>query len=202
MSITGRSYDPTVGDKYNRPLAKRMRELVSNAQTTKGLTAFVGISPQAISSFKSGTHSPTIENLQKIAEYFDTSVDYLLGLTDDKNPVAVAANKTGLEVSTVELLAWMKKEKWNELDVLNLFLSDESLISLLLEFENLIDVRRQADQFDKARALYEETFVQFSASQKLNGIMDRVATAFIESGYKTRRQMMEAEEGGTDDGKH
>jgi transcriptional regulator with XRE-family HTH domain len=42
----------------------------------------IGISQGLMSDYKNGVKLPTINNLIKIADYFDVSVDYLLGRTD------------------------------------------------------------------------------------------------------------------------
>lgn len=44
-----------------------------------------GISAGLMSEYKNGIKLPTIENLAKIADYLDCSVDYLLGRTDNPN---------------------------------------------------------------------------------------------------------------------
>ena len=48
------------------------------------LSANTNISQSRISNWKAGTHLPSAETLIIIADYFDVSVDYLLGRT--KNP--------------------------------------------------------------------------------------------------------------------
>lgn len=45
-----------------------------------------GIAQSTLSDWKLGKSVPSTENMLKIAEYFDVSVDYLLGKTDTKNP--------------------------------------------------------------------------------------------------------------------
>lgn len=42
-----------------------------------------GISPGLMSEYSNGIKTPTVENLAKIADYLDCSVDYLLGRTDN-----------------------------------------------------------------------------------------------------------------------
>lgn len=41
-----------------------------------------GISQGLMNEYKSGKKLPTLQNLLKIADYLDVSVDYLLGRTD------------------------------------------------------------------------------------------------------------------------
>lgn len=45
------------------------------------LSKVIGVSQGNISDWKSGRSTPSIEALVKIAEYFNVSVDYLLGYT-------------------------------------------------------------------------------------------------------------------------
>ena len=50
----------------------------------KGVTAYqvskeTGISQATLSSWKKGTYTPKQDKLQKIADYFGVSIDYLLG---------------------------------------------------------------------------------------------------------------------------
>lgn len=47
--------------------------------------------------------SPKIENIQKVADYFNVSVDYLLGRTDDEQIDTIAAHHDGDEWSDGEL---------------------------------------------------------------------------------------------------
>ena len=52
---------------------------ISEYKIAKG----TGISQGLINDYKKGNKSPTINNMSKIAEYLDCSVDYLLGRTQD-----------------------------------------------------------------------------------------------------------------------
>ena len=56
----------------------------------KRITAYriakeTGISQGLMNEYKSGKKSPNIQNLVKIADYLDCSIDYLLGRTDNPN---------------------------------------------------------------------------------------------------------------------
>lgn len=39
-----------------------------------------------ISRWENGIHEPTLENAKYLSQYFDVSVDYLIGLTDKRTP--------------------------------------------------------------------------------------------------------------------
>ena len=63
---------------------KRLYELrTSHSLNQKQLGEIVGLSHKAISTMESGTRYTTIEKLVQLADYFDVSSDYLLGLSDD-----------------------------------------------------------------------------------------------------------------------
>ncbi len=39
-----------------------------------------------VSRWESGTNEPSLENARNLATYFDVSLDYLIGLTDNRTP--------------------------------------------------------------------------------------------------------------------
>lgn len=55
-------------------------------KSLKDVAEELGLSRHAFYSWK--TSSPKAESLEKVANYFDVSVDYLLGRTDNSSPVA------------------------------------------------------------------------------------------------------------------
>ncbi|KHO63394.1 SOS-response transcriptional repressors (RecA-mediated autopeptidases) [Thermoanaerobacter sp. YS13] len=64
----------------------RIRDL----RTEKGisqneLAKALGLTQQAISAYENGLREPDLETLNKIANYFNVSIDYLLGRTDIRN---------------------------------------------------------------------------------------------------------------------
>lgn len=65
---------------------QRFNILISQKQLTAYKVAKdAGISQGLMNEYKNGVKLPTIQNLIKIADYLDCSVDYLLGRTDDPN---------------------------------------------------------------------------------------------------------------------
>lgn len=68
---------------YDGIFATRLRALMKSAKATQqDVAAAVGTTRQAISQYADGSVQPNIEKLYKIAEYFNVSADYLLGLAD------------------------------------------------------------------------------------------------------------------------
>ena len=63
--------------------AARLSELLNMHNLSKrALAKNIGVSAMSISEWTSGKVQPTAENIYIIAEYFDVSSDYLLGLED------------------------------------------------------------------------------------------------------------------------
>ena len=60
-------------------------------KTTKSkqdVADFLGVSRPTYTRYENGEREPDYKTLSNLAQYFDVSVDYLLGLTDQKKPVA------------------------------------------------------------------------------------------------------------------
>ena len=69
--------------------------------TQRELADKINVTEVTISRYLSGERSPRIEIVNKIAEYFDVSIDYLLGVSDIRNPV-VEAYKDLLERKAIQ----------------------------------------------------------------------------------------------------
>ncbi len=59
---------------------------VINDYTQLKVQMDTGISQSTISKYESGEVMPTIDNLLILADYYKTSLDYLMDLTDEKKP--------------------------------------------------------------------------------------------------------------------
>jgi transcriptional regulator with XRE-family HTH domain len=66
---------------------KVLSELLTKGEAYK-LSKATGISEGLISDYKNDKVKPAIENLVKIADYFNVSADYLLGLSKHKERTA------------------------------------------------------------------------------------------------------------------
>lgn len=72
--------------------AKRLRELRKEFKLTqKQLSDIIGISDRTIGYYETGDRFPNEDILKKFADYFDVSVDYLLGRTIARKPVDTLA---------------------------------------------------------------------------------------------------------------
>lgn len=62
----------------------RLKELrTSNGLTMEQLGKNIGSTRGTIGNFENGNKKPSLDMLIKIADYFDVSVDYLIGRTDN-----------------------------------------------------------------------------------------------------------------------
>jgi transcriptional regulator with XRE-family HTH domain len=66
----------------------KFSQILSNYMKTENVTSYAlskgtGISDSLIGYYRSGKNSPSAENLIKIADFFNCSIDYLVGRTDN-----------------------------------------------------------------------------------------------------------------------
>lgn len=70
-------------DGLNKPFSTRLRILMEERKCTqKELGETIGVTYQAIGAYRDGKALPGLEVAQKIADYFNVSLDYLSGKTD------------------------------------------------------------------------------------------------------------------------
>lgn len=63
--------------------AERLKELrAQNHLTQREILEILNIKQQSYSRYELGTGQPSLETLCKIAEYYNVSVDYLLGISE------------------------------------------------------------------------------------------------------------------------
>ena len=77
---------------------KKLREKKNITQTKVGVD--VGLSQEVISHFEIGNSKPNIDNLIKLADYFNCSTDYLLGRTDIPDVIR-NINKKDIEINKI-----------------------------------------------------------------------------------------------------
>lgn len=76
---------------------KALREAAAVSQ--KQLAEAIGVSQQSINKYENHNIEPDIETMIRIADYFDTSVDYLIGHTSIKHKIE---NVTAYELNEEE----------------------------------------------------------------------------------------------------
>lgn len=92
---------------------ERFYKLCKDTGTTpSAVTKAIGISHAATTKWKSGTN-PTADVLSKISDFFNVSVDYLLGRTEKKQVTLEEQPVTGIEKEILELTADMDDDEKN-----------------------------------------------------------------------------------------
>jgi len=88
-----------------RTRLKSLREEHAPALTQEMLGKAVGVSRGSISYYENGDRNPDIIVLRELAEYFNVTSDYLLGLTDDRRRKPSAVDTLGLSEIAVRNIA-------------------------------------------------------------------------------------------------
>lgn len=88
--------------------ASRLRELrKKHTVSQQKLSSYLNFGYTAIANYESGRNQPSLDTVKKIANYFDVTVDYLIGISD--NP----KNENEISEKEAELL-WIFREIGDE----------------------------------------------------------------------------------------
>ena len=83
----------------------------------------IGIARATYGAYEQGTRQPDFETLEKLADYFEVSIDYLLGRTDNPSPTAKDLSEDAdfqAFVNDPELGTWYKELPKNDIEELKL----------------------------------------------------------------------------------
>ncbi len=120
---------------------KRLRKEKHLTQQEVG--DIIGVSKVAVSGYENGIRSPETETLKKIAELFNTSIDYLVGYSDIPNRAVDNENSTFSHfVSDIGLL----EQK-------NILVVDEEVVDeeLLVEAIDFIRAKRIMNELNNKK---------------------------------------------------
>lgn len=122
-------------DHFYDALPTRLRELMKDSHVSqKQLAEALGITRQSISQYCDGSSQPALNNLITIAEYFNVSLDYLLGRIE---VASTSINKreicdtTGLTSKSVDILKRLKFDPKTETSSPNMLSIINTCISAL-----------------------------------------------------------------------
>lgn len=164
-------------NEYNSIFSQRLRELIEkNNLTLPELAMQINTTRQSIGQWKNGDTVPNIIMLKSIAEFFNVSADYLLGLTENTSTniseIGIS-NKTGFSTSTVENILNLSAEHKTILDkIINELLKSD----LLEKFEELkenniklINLYQTDSIYNKLVEDEELTYNTIDNADELNG---------------------------------
>ncbi len=109
----------------------------SNNKTQQDIADILGITRPAYTAYEQGKRNPDYEILEKIADYYNVSIDYLLGRTDNTGALHTQA---GISDNEYNNLSSYQKE------VIDFFLTREDLF-FKNQPENLLDALEQFEVF-------------------------------------------------------
>ncbi len=171
----------------NEPDAKRRLALRAE------LAAILGVTPEMVRRYCEAKEFPSTKKLLTIARYFNVSLDYLIGLSDVKNPnaeIKAICEYTGLSEKSVAFLHHLNEsticENRRPLHLLNIVLGEckpsdifpsDSIFSLMDQYITAGDIVRKLDNEIKPQDY--ESPEQFTA--KLNEEKIKRKTITIES---------------------
>ena len=84
-------------------LAKQLRYLLQSKELSQvQLAEKLGVKKQSVSNWENDNVIPSVEMLERIAEYFNVSTDYLLGRENSSNIGRHLVDVTGLSQKQIE----------------------------------------------------------------------------------------------------
>lgn len=106
-------------EKYQSPFASRLRELMDASKMTQDtLAQKIGKTRQTVSQYANGDSEPGYATLVKIADIFNTTTDYLLGVTNAKSVSTderAIIDKTGIKENNLNKLFVAKEYGLNNI---------------------------------------------------------------------------------------
>lgn len=129
-----------VEEKYNAPFPSALRTLMEErGETQENIAKAAGKTRQTISQYVNGISEPGYDVLIKIADYFDVSIDYLLGRTRDPSRTPCAADELGLSAEAVTIMKNFRRcvnTGPDALDVLSMLIEKCYFLQLMLGIDD------------------------------------------------------------------
>ncbi|HCX61132.1 MAG TPA: XRE family transcriptional regulator, partial [Clostridiales bacterium] len=86
-------------------VGKIIRKLrIEKGITQNELSNYLGLTPKMISFYELGERFPPYDIINKLADYFNVSTDYLLGRSDIKNPEKLLSDYSNLSTDDLKVL--------------------------------------------------------------------------------------------------
>lgn len=116
----------------------RLREIMKEKGTTqKELGDVLEVKRQTISLYTQGQSKPDSDGLKKIADYFNISADWLLGISSTKSTntnIKAICEFTGLSDKAVEILEFLNKStEQNKCNLISLLIEDAKPFDLFFK---------------------------------------------------------------------
>lgn len=130
-------------------------ELLKERGVSEGLSHNTGISSGNISDWKNGRSKPGLNSLIKIADYFDCSVDYLLGLTDIEKRVTSKSDIIPIPILKQRVAAGLGIQTNDYSDIINEYrFFDKAQIPGETEFGIIIEGDSMEPTFKNGQVIF------------------------------------------------
>ncbi len=124
---------------------KRLR--LEKKLTQEELGKKINVTKVSISGYENGNRTPDTETLQKLADFFNVTTDYLLGRTDDPNPPESDNEELGtlarinqlIKEYGIEQMGFFDIEKWKHL-------SEEEIEEIIKHFEWVVHKAKEKNK--------------------------------------------------------
>ncbi len=186
------AYSTVERDKIT-PLEKSIGEKIgklrvnNGGETQEALAASIGVSREIIQHWERGTRHIKADHIKSLAQHFNVSSDYLLGLSDvssNVSDVITTCNYTGLSEEAVgALYQWMGIPSGFNLDTaLNSLLTNDKFWSALMDMSTLT---REVSKLRLIIETSEQLFTQSSAPSPLSikQLIEDISDEEIRAGY-------------------
>ncbi|MDD3831501.1 MAG: helix-turn-helix domain-containing protein [Clostridia bacterium] len=142
---------------YSSIFAIRLSELMKEyKKTQQDIAELVGTSRQAVAQYTDGSTQPTIERLYKIANYFQVSADYLLGISDIKS--------IDLQDKEISRILGLSEE------------AIEKLKTIQLKIEKAIKLNNDKNNTEEFHNLYDELYFLEGTIYAINTLLSDSAS--------------------------
>lgn len=185
---------------YNSTFPTILRKLMEEKSVTQEVLAkHCGTQRQTIGQWKDGNTKPDITALKKIAEFFNVSTDYLLGITPNSTTDAelnAVCKYIGLSEKAVKKLR--KIALWNKgngySDILSLFIEDRDFSKLLSFIKYMVFEDDQEDRIIPVAGTIikfkSRIISEYAISRYIQNITNSIENKY-NSQYKSRDEIQE-----------
>lgn len=88
----------------------KLRELRLDSEKTQAeLALFLGTSRQVYANYENGINEPSLDTLARLADFFECTIDYLIGRSDDFGNITVQGTAPQVNSEEMELVRIFRK---------------------------------------------------------------------------------------------
>jgi len=161
---------------YKSPFSTILRSLMTENNTTQdALAAVTRKTRQTISQYVNGISEPGYDTLIKIADYYNVSVDYILGRTQDRRVQPSIYDQVGLSEKNITLLrlAHRANTSADNMQELTHYICQEALKDYILIDKIHIDeetetyIKRRASVIASTLPSFIDTIIEMATATNL-----------------------------------